>query len=177
MLTDAIKFYNETDDDPMVPIPALLRQADFQDIYNYFAYELPFAPVWGASQAGNDYFMRKQRGLPSDEILQYEVEQNTCLLWNEIHPDAIREEFPPYEEAAQEIEIQEPLLDEPLVPPPRITMTNFSYIRGQAPPGMYQPGYLLFASGSHGAGSRGGGSGGGQPAQPLLPPDPRYVLP
>ncbi len=82
------------------------------------------------------------------------------------------EEFPPYEEAAAEIEIQEPMPDKPPVPPPQVTMTTFSYVRGQAPPGTYTHGYQPFAGGGHGA----PGGGGGQPAQPPALP-PRYVLP
>ncbi len=60
--------------DLSIPIPAELRQADYQDLYNYFAYELPFILTWGRTQAGNDYFMKKQRNLPADNILQYEAE-------------------------------------------------------------------------------------------------------
>ena len=64
--------------------------------------------------------------------------------------------------------------DEPPVIPTRPPVTAFSYVRGQAPPGTYPPGYLPFA----GAGSSGGGGGGGgQPTQPLPPPDPNYILP
>ncbi len=60
--------------------------------------------------------MKKQQGLPADEILQYEAEQNARLLFNELHPDAPMRILIPYEEAA--VEPQEPMLDEPPVAPP-----------------------------------------------------------
>ncbi len=47
--------------------------------------KLPFMLAWGGTQASNDYFMKKNRGLPSDDILQYEAERNTRLLYNEVH--------------------------------------------------------------------------------------------
>ncbi len=87
-LPDAIRFYERMANDLSIPIPTELRQADYQDLYNYFAYELPFILAWGETKAGNDYFMKKQRNLPADDILQYEAEQNTRLLFNEIHQDA-----------------------------------------------------------------------------------------
>ncbi len=72
-----------------------------------------------------------------------------------------------------EIKIQAPMLDKPPVPPPQAPVPAFSYIRGQAPPGMYLHGHIPFA----GADSSGGGSG--QPAQPLQPPvkPPKWTLP
>ncbi len=84
--------------------------------------------------------------------------------------------FPPYEEEAREIEIQEPMSDSPPVAPLRAPVSAFSYIRGQAPPGTYAPRYLPFAGGGRGGGAGGGGS---QPAQPPQPPalPPRYALP
>ncbi len=151
-------------------------QADYRNLYSYFAYELPFMPAWGRTQAGNDYFMNQQRGLPSDDILQYEAEQNTCLLWNQVHPDSLRRPLTPYENAIAyaKIKIQEPMLDAPPVAPPRAPVGAFSYIRGQAPPETYMRGYLPFAR----ADPAGPGSGSGQPTQPLQLPNPpqRWAL-
>ena len=73
-LSDAVNYYERTTDDLTIPIPAILKRAEFHNLYNYFAYELPFSQVWGETQAGNDYFMRRERGLPTDDILQYEAE-------------------------------------------------------------------------------------------------------
>ncbi len=116
---------------------------DYSDLYNYFAYELPFVLAWGGTQAGNDYFMKKQRGIPADEILQYEAERNTRLLFNEIHPDAPMRVLTLYEEATAQLKIQQPMVDEPLVAPPRTAIGTFSYVRGMEPPGTntrsYQP--------------------------------------
>ncbi len=85
MLTDTIKFYQETAMDLSVAIPERLKQAEYRELYEYYAYELPFILAWGETQAGNDYFMKKQRGIPADDILQYEAEQNARLLFNEVH--------------------------------------------------------------------------------------------
>ncbi len=74
MLSNAIKFYENTEDDLSIGILAILRQADYRELYVYFAYELPFALVWGETQARNNYFMKKQRGLHADDTLQYEAE-------------------------------------------------------------------------------------------------------
>ncbi len=73
-LTDAIRFYQRTAMDPSVAIPVELKQAEYRNLYNYYAYRLPFILAWGETQAGNNYFMKKQRGLPADDILQYEAE-------------------------------------------------------------------------------------------------------
>ncbi len=45
--------------------------------------------------------MKKNRGLPCDDILQYEAEWNARLLYNEVHRNAPIEEFPPYEEIVE----------------------------------------------------------------------------
>ncbi len=173
MLTDAIHFYERTATDLSVAIPVELKQAEYHELYNYFAYKLPFILTWGETQAGNDYFMKKQRGIPADDILQYKAERNTCLLYNQIHRDAPMEVLAPYKDIVAEADIQMPMPDEPPVPPPRAPVTAFSYIRGQEPPGTYPSGYRPFA----GAGSQSGS--GGQPAQPLQPPAPpqRWALP
>ncbi len=170
MLSSVISFYEETINDPSIAILTILKQASYQELYVYFAYEVPFDSTLGETQAGNDYVMRKLRGLHADDILQYEAEWNACFLWNSLHQQNVMEEFPPYKEEAREIEIQEPMLDAPPVAPPRAPVSAFSYIRGQAPPGTYAPGYLPFA------GTNRGGRGGGQPAQPPQPPapPPRY---
>ncbi len=74
-LRSALHLYEQTRfDDIPFPAPRILTQAEYTELYSYFAYELPFMPTWGATQAGNDYFMKKQQGLPADEILQYEAE-------------------------------------------------------------------------------------------------------
>ncbi len=98
-------------------------------------------PTWGTTQAGNDYFMNKQRNQPADNILQYKAERNTCLLFNKLHPDNLIRPLTPYEQATAEIEIQEPMLDEPLVAPPQMAIRTFSYVRGQEPPGTNTHGY------------------------------------
>ncbi len=59
--------------------------------------------------------MKKQKGLPADDILQYEAERNACLLYNEIHPDTLMQTLTPYEDVTAKIKIQEPMQDEPLV--------------------------------------------------------------
>ncbi len=159
--------YEQTRFDDL-PFPALqiLTQAEYTELYSYFAYKLPFIPTWGETQAGNDYFMKKQQGLPANKILQYEAERNTHLLFNELHPDALMRVLTLYEEITTEIEIQEPMPDEPLVAPPQTAIGTFSYIRGQEPPGTYLRGYIPFA------GADLAGNGCGQPTQPPPPPAP-----
>ncbi len=141
-LSNAINFYEETINDPSIAIPTILKQASYKDLYIYFAYALPFDTTWGETQAGNDYLMRKIRGLNADEILQYEAERNARFLWNSVHPRNIMEELSPFTE---EIEIQEPMPDDPPVAPPRAPVGAFNYIRGHAPPGTYSFGYTPFA--------------------------------
>ncbi len=82
---DVIRFYQRTAMDLSIAIPVELKQAEYQELYNYYAYELPFILAWGGTQARNDYFMKKQQGLPADDILQYEAERNAHLLYNEVH--------------------------------------------------------------------------------------------
>ncbi len=169
-LRSALLLYEQTRfDDIQFPAPRLLTQAEYTELYSYFAYELPFMLTWGVTQAGNDYFMKKQQGLPADDILQYEAERNTCLLFNELHPDALMQTLTPYEEATAEIEAQKPMLDEPLVAPPRSSFGTFSYVRGQKLPGTNTCGYRPFA---------GADPPGGPPVQPPPPTAPiRWVLP
>ncbi len=173
-LPDAIRFYQRTATDPSIAIPEELRQAEYREPYKYYAFELPFILAWGSTQAGNDYFMKKNRGLPCDDILQYEAERNARLLYNEVHRNAPIEEFPPYEDIVVKADIQLPMPDEPPVPPPCTPIEPpYPYSRGNAPPGTYPSGYQPFA----GAGPSGGG--GGQPAQPPQPPaaPQRWTLP
>ncbi len=88
-LRSTLHLYEQTRfNDTPFPVPQLLVQAEYSELYTYFAYKLPFMPPWGVTKAGNDYFMKKQQGLPADEILQYKVERNAHLLFNELHPDA-----------------------------------------------------------------------------------------
>ncbi len=102
-LCSALHLYEQTRfNDIPFPAPQILTQAEYTELYSYFAYKLPFMPSWGVTQAGNDYFMKKQQGLPADEILQYEAERNTHLLFNELHPDAPMQTLTPYEEATAE---------------------------------------------------------------------------
>ncbi len=172
-LSDAIKFYKRTANDISIAIPKELIQAEYTELYNYFAYELPFILAWGGTQAGNNYFMNKQKGLSADDILQYEAERNTHLLFNEIHRDNPMRVLTPYKCIISEIEIQEPMPDELLVVPPHIPIGTFSYTRGQGPPGTYPHGYVPFArAGSSGSGSR-------PPTQPPQLPTPPvgWVLP
>ncbi len=150
--------------DISIAISVKLKQAEYHELYNYFAYELPFIRAWGKTQAGNDYFMKKQQGIPADNILQYEAERNARLLFNKIHRNAPMEVLAPYEDIVTETNIQMPMPDEPPVSPPRAPVTTFSYTRGYGPPEMYPSSYRPFA----GAGSSGGG--GGQPVPPPQPP-------
>ncbi len=79
-LYESTRFSKSTDE-----ILGVLIHAHYNDLFNYFSYELPFIPAWGETEAGNDYFMNQQHGLPSDQILQYEAGRNACLLYNKIH--------------------------------------------------------------------------------------------
>ncbi len=117
-LTSAIQFYQRTATDLSVAIPEKLKQAEYCELYKYYAYELPFILAWGSTQAGNDYFMKKQQGIPADEILQYEAERNARLLYNEVHQNTPMEKFPPYEDIVTEADIQMLMPDEPPVAPP-----------------------------------------------------------
>ncbi len=94
-LPEAIKFYQRTATDLSVAIPEELKRAEYRELFRYYAYELPFILAWGETQAGNDYFMKKNRGLPCDDILRYEAERNARLLYNEVHRNTPIEEFPP----------------------------------------------------------------------------------
>ncbi len=67
----ALSIYEQNPDQQT---PQVLTHANYSDLYNYFAYELPFVLAWGETQAGNDYFMKKQKGFPADDILQYDAE-------------------------------------------------------------------------------------------------------
>ncbi len=166
-LPESIRFYQRTATDLSVAIPTRLRRATYRELYEYYAYELPFILAWGQTQAGNDYFMKVNRNLPADDILQYEAERNARLLYNEVHLDAPMVPMAPYEDVVAEADIQMPMPDEPPVPPPRAKVTSFSYARGHGPPGTDTSGYRPFT----GAGSSGGGGGGGgQPPQPPQPP-------
>ncbi len=165
-LTEAIQYYQRTATDLSIAIPEELKRAEYCELYEYYAYELPFILAWGRTQAGNDYFMKKNRGLPADDILQYEAERNARLLYNEVHRNAPMEEFPPYEDIVTEAYIQMPMPDEPPVAPPRAPVPAFKYGRGQVPPGTYPSSYRPFA----GVGSLSGG--GGQPVPPSQPPVP-----
>ncbi len=166
-LRSTLHLYEQTRfDDILFPAPRILTQAEYTELYSYFAYELPFMPPWGETQAGNDYFMKKQQGLPANEILQYEAERNARLLFNELHPDAPMWTLIPYEEAA--IETQELMPDEPPVAPPQTTIGTFSYIRGHEPPGTNTHGYRPFT---------GADPPGRPPIQPPPAPPIRWVLP
>ncbi len=167
MLSSAIHIYEMTrfNNFNMV-IPKILVQADYDSLFRYFTYELPFIPAWGNTKVGNDYFMNQQQGLPSNQILQYKAGRNACLLYNEIHRDAPMQMLSLYRKIPinlPEIEIQELMPDEPLVPPSQAPVPAFSYVRGQVPPGTYLHGYIPFA------GANPSGSGGRQPAQPPQP--------
>ncbi len=121
-LSNAINIYATTRfDDLMIPIPEVLAHADYDDLFSYFAYELPFIPAWGETEAGNDYFMNQQRGLPADKILQYKAGRNACILYNEVHPNAPMRVLSPYKRVTidlPEIEIQGPMSDKVPVAPP-----------------------------------------------------------
>ncbi len=140
-LPESIRFYQRTATDLSVAIPTRLRWAEYRELYEYYAYKLPFILAWGQTQAGNDYFMKKNRNLPADKILQYEAERNAWLLYNEVHLDAPMVPMAPYEDVVAEADIQMPMPDKPPVPPPHASVTSFSYVRGNAPPGTYASGY------------------------------------
>ncbi len=116
-LTEAIQYYQRTATDFSIAIPEELKRAEYRELYKYYAYKLPFILAWGGTQAGNDYFMKKNRGLPADEILQYEAERNAHLLYNEVHLNAPMEPMPPYEDVVAEADIQMLMPDKPPVPP------------------------------------------------------------
>ncbi len=85
-LSNAIHIYEMSQfDDLQIPILEISVQADYNSLFRYFAYELPFIPAWGETEARNDYFMNQQCNLPADQILQYEAGRNACLLYNKIH--------------------------------------------------------------------------------------------
>ncbi len=58
-LTSAIQFYQRTAMDLSITIPEELKRAEYHELHNYYAYELPFILAWGETQAGNNYFMKK----------------------------------------------------------------------------------------------------------------------
>ncbi len=105
-LAESIKFYQRTATDLSVAIPVRLRRAEYHELYEHYAYELPFILAWGQTQAGNDYFMKKNRNLPADEILQYEAERNARLLYNEVHLNAPMAPMAPYKDIVTEADIQ-----------------------------------------------------------------------
>ncbi len=107
-LPDAIRFYQRTATDLSLAIPEELKRADYHELYNYYAYELPFILDWGQTQAGNDYFMKKQRGVPADDILQYKAERNARLLFNEVHRNAPMELLAPYKDVIAEANMPSP---------------------------------------------------------------------
>ncbi len=162
----ALSIYEQNEEGQILQV---LTRADYCDLYNYFAYELPFVLAWGGTPAGNDYFMKKQRGIPADDILQYEAERNARLLFNKIHTDNPMWALTPYEDITAEIEIQEPMPDEPPVALPQTMIRTFSYVRGQGPPGTNTHSCQPFT---------GADPPGGQPTQPLQPPATpiRWVL-
>ncbi len=103
----ALSIYEEGSlNDPHFPPPQVLAQAEYFQLYSYFAYKLPFASVWGTTPASNDYFMKKKQGLPADDVLQYEAERHARLLFNDLHPDTPMQILTPYEDALAEIDIQ-----------------------------------------------------------------------
>ncbi len=61
---ESIRFYQRTATDLSVAIPRRLRRATYRELYDYYAYELPFILAWGQTQAGNDYFMKVNRNPP-----------------------------------------------------------------------------------------------------------------
>ncbi len=143
-------------------LPQILLQAEYSQLYSYFAYKLPFISDWGTSPASNDYFMKKQQGLPADDVLQYEAEQNARLLFNDLHPDTPMWPLTLYEDALTKIDTQQPMPDEPPVAPPRVTTGTFYHVRGMEPPRTYAPSYVPFT-----------GADLGQPSRPpTLPPAP-----
>ncbi len=53
-LTDAIQFYQRTATDLSIAIPEELKQAEYRELYKYYAYKLPFILAWGETQAGDE---------------------------------------------------------------------------------------------------------------------------
>ncbi len=65
-ICSALLIYEQTRfEDILFPALQILTRAEYTELYGYFAYELLFMLTWGVTQAGNNYFMKKQQGLPS----------------------------------------------------------------------------------------------------------------
>ncbi len=146
-----------------IQMPEVLIWADYDNLFRYFAYELPSIPVWASTNARTDYFYFSEKGITVDNILQHDAGQNACLLYNEIHPEAPMRVLSPYQRIMinllPDIKIQKLMPDEPPVPSPRAPIASFSYQRGGGPPEIYSQSYVPFA--------RAGKSGPGGTGQPL----------
>ncbi len=72
--------------------------------------------AWGEIEAGNDYFMNQQHGLPSDQILQYERQEEmpaSCIRkFTEMPPMQVLSPYRRIPIKLPEIKIQEPMPDE-----------------------------------------------------------------
>lgn len=98
-------------------MPEVLLQADYDDLFRYFAYELLSSSAWVNTDARIDYFYFSQRRIHTDNILQGEACQYACLLYNDIHLEAPMRVLSPYQkimiDLPLDIETPEPMLDEP----------------------------------------------------------------
>ncbi len=165
-LPDAIRLFRAVN---MFHPPLVLLHADYDNLFNYFAYKLLHSQTWAGTDTGREYIYFSERNIPCNNILQGEAGRYASLLYNDVHPDAPMRVLSPYRpihlNLPLDIEIPGPMLDEPPQAPPHAPIiTAFSYDRRQAPPGTYSKGYLPFAGANN--------SGGEQPTQPPGPPPP-----
>ncbi|KAK0236852.1 hypothetical protein EDD85DRAFT_1007066 [Armillaria nabsnona] len=52
-LFNAIQIYAQSDSNELI-IPEILHHANYDDLFTYFAYELPFIPAWGETKASDE---------------------------------------------------------------------------------------------------------------------------
>ncbi len=63
-LSNAINFYEQTINDPSIAVPTILKQARYEELYVYFAYELPLYLTWGETQGWKRLYNEKDKGTP-----------------------------------------------------------------------------------------------------------------
>ncbi len=66
MLPEAICLFQTK---TFIQIPEVLLQADYDNLFRYFAYELLSSPAWASTNAGIEYSYFSQRQIPCDNIL------------------------------------------------------------------------------------------------------------
>ncbi len=65
--------------DLSVAIPGELKQAEYCELYDHYAYELPFILAWENIQAGNGYFMKKN-SKDFQQTIFYSMRQSETLV-------------------------------------------------------------------------------------------------